>query len=40
MGAATPSPKMEWISHETEDLRLIPYGSTNLRMTEIPTLDD
>jgi len=34
--SATPYPKMAWISDEVEDLRLIPYGCTNLRLTEMP----
>jgi hypothetical protein len=39
-GAAKPYPGMEWISPQVEQLRLIPYGCTNLRMTEMPILDD
>ena len=35
-GAATPAPRMDWISEKQEELRLIPYGCTNLRMTEMP----
>ena len=37
-GAAEPFPSMEWVSDELEDLCLIPYGCTNLRMTEMPLL--
>lgn len=37
-GSAAPAPRMEWISDEAEELRLIPYGCTNLRMTEMPIL--
>jgi len=37
-GAATPRPKMDWVLEEVEELRLIPYGCTNLRMTEMPIL--
>lgn len=36
MGAAAPYPSMDWISEEKEELVLIPYGCTNLRMTEMP----
>ena len=35
-GAATPVPGMKWVAEEVEDLQLIPYGCTNLRMTEMP----
>jgi len=35
-GAALPFPEMKWISDEKEKLKLIPYGCTNLRMTEMP----
>ncbi|NJD03124.1 MAG: hypothetical protein FIA99_11150 [Ruminiclostridium sp.] len=34
--SAAPSPRMDWISDDTEELLLIPYGCTNLRMTEMP----
>jgi len=37
-GAASPAPKLEWVSEEIEEVRLIPYGCTNLRMTEMPVL--
>lgn len=37
-GAATAVPAMKWISDDEEELRLIPYGCTNLRITEFPTL--
>jgi hypothetical protein len=37
-GAASPVPGMRWVSEETEEVRLIPYGCTNLRMTEMPIL--
>ncbi|HZJ82563.1 MAG TPA: beta-L-arabinofuranosidase domain-containing protein [Clostridia bacterium] len=37
-GAATPRPKMGWVSNEEEELTLVPYGSTTLRMTEMPIL--
>lgn len=33
---AEPSPSMAWVSGGTERLNLIPYGCTNLRMTELP----
>ncbi|NLO82837.1 MAG: hypothetical protein GX094_07255 [Clostridiales bacterium] len=35
-GAALPYPGMEWISEQVEDVVLIPYGCTNLRVTEMP----
>ena len=31
-----PAPGMDWICDEVEELMLIPYGCTNLRITEIP----
>ena len=34
--SAAPSPRLDWISDDTEELLLIPYGCTNLRMTEMP----
>ncbi|MDF2943415.1 MAG: hypothetical protein K0S01_2273 [Herbinix sp.] len=37
-GSATLSPAMTWISDEVELLTLIPYGCTNLRLTEMPLL--
>jgi DUF1680 family protein len=37
-GVATSFPAMSWISEEIEELTLIPYGCTNLRMTEMPIL--
>jgi hypothetical protein len=37
-GAAWPYPEMKWVSDEKEMLKLIPYGCTNLRMTEMPVL--
>jgi len=35
-GAATPVPGLEWVSEEVEEVRMIPYGCTNLRLTEMP----
>lgn len=35
-GVAYPHPEMKWVSEEIEKLKLIPYGCTNLRMTEMP----
>lgn len=35
-GSAAPSPGMKFISEETEDITMIPYGCTNLRITEMP----
>lgn len=37
-GVATQVPDMTWISEAIEELTLIPYGCTNLRMTEMPIL--
>lgn len=37
-GSATPVPAMTWITEEIEELTFIPYGCTNLRMTEMPLL--
>jgi hypothetical protein len=35
-GAALPVPRLDWISDNVEELTLIPYGCTNLRLTEMP----
>jgi hypothetical protein len=35
-GSASPAPRMQWVSDEAEELTLIPYGCTNLRLTEMP----
>ena len=37
-GSATPYPQMSWVSDDTENLKLIPYGCTNLRITEMPLI--
>ena len=37
-GSAAPYPPMTGISDTVEELRLIPYGCTNLRLTEMPLL--
>lgn len=34
-GSATPAPRMKWVSEGKEELSLIPYGCTNLRLTEM-----
>ncbi|HHY83394.1 MAG TPA: hypothetical protein GX505_12080 [Clostridiales bacterium] len=38
-GAAAPVPGLEWVSEEIEEVRLIPYGCTNLRLTEMPLVE-
>lgn len=38
-GAAAAYPEMSWVSDEVEELLLIPYGCTNLRMTEMPIVE-
>jgi hypothetical protein len=35
-GSAAPAPGMSWVSDEEEELTLVPYGCTNLRLTEMP----
>ncbi len=35
-GSAAPVPRLNWVSEEEEALTLIPYGCTNLRLTEMP----
>jgi uncharacterized protein len=35
-GSAAPVPDMTWVAEEIETVRLIPYGCTNLRLTEMP----
>jgi DUF1680 family protein len=37
-GACTPAPSCEWVGKEEEEIRLIPFGCTNLRITEMPML--
>ncbi|GHV13302.1 hypothetical protein FACS189491_08060 [Spirochaetia bacterium] len=37
-GACTAAPSYEWIGEKVEDIRLIPFGCTNLRITEMPLL--
>jgi hypothetical protein len=39
-GSAAPSPGMKWVAEEEERIRLIPYGCTNLRLTEMPVLEE
>ncbi len=38
-GTCTSIPSMEWISKTEEEIRLIPYGCTCLRMTELPFVE-
>lgn len=35
-GSAAPKPELGWVSDEMETLLMIPYGCTNLRLTEMP----
>lgn len=35
-GSAAPCPRLGWVAEEREALQLIPYGCTNLRLTEMP----
>ncbi len=37
-GSAAVQPGLSWISEEVEELTFIPYGCTNLRLTEMPIL--
>lgn len=37
-GSAAVKPRLSWIAEEAEELTLIPYGCTNLRLTEMPIL--
>ena len=37
-GAAKETPSMEWISEKEEKIKLIPFGCTDLRMTEMPMI--
>lgn len=39
-GAASPKPQMSWVSDNTERITLIPYGCTNLRITEMPIVKE
>ena len=34
--SSTPVPQMNWVSQEEEIINMIPYGCTNLRLTEFP----
>ncbi len=38
-GAATPVPALTWVSNRVEEKTFIPYGCTNLRLTEMPLLE-
>ena len=35
-GSAAPVSQRRWLADEVEDIQLIPYGCTNLRVTEMP----
>ena len=37
-GSAAPKPRMSWVSDEAEELTFLPYGCTNLRLTELPLI--
>ncbi len=37
-GSATVKPSMNWVANEENTIKLIPYGCTNLRITEMPIL--
>ena len=39
-GSAKAVPEMTWVEDACETLRLIPYGCTTLRMTEMPLIKD
>lgn len=35
-GSAAPAPGIKWVAAEAEEMEMIPYGCTNLRITEMP----
>ncbi len=37
-GSASSKPRMSWVSDDAEELTFLPYGCTNLRMTELPVI--
>ena len=37
-GSAAPLPALGWVGDTVETRRFIPYGCTNLRLTEMPLL--
>lgn len=37
-GSAAQIPAMTWVSEEIEELTFLPYGCTNLRLTELPVI--
>lgn len=37
--SAAPVPGLKWVSDEVESLKLLPYGCTNLRLTEFPLVE-
>lgn len=38
-GVPNVAPKMSWVAAEVEEIKFIPFGCTNLRMTEMPIVE-